>query len=136
MVSAYLMDQIEEGKEEYPDDIDEVPVEAHHFHRGVIVRTEVTAPGAPDEPQQQTNADNHVQRVQAGHPPVEDHEQFDLRRELRMLMPGEVRSGKQTFVPMCVVLVALDGQKDAAEEERDNEHSYSSAAVRQLRVAD
>src|SRR5438034_1834068 len=95
MVTSRAVNEIEEWEEEDPDDVDEVPVEAHHLDRAVIRRTEMPARGAADDPQQQPDADHHVQGVQSRQPPVERHEQLDLRRERGVLVPVPVRAGEE-----------------------------------------
>src|SRR5713226_8365536 len=77
-----MWNQIQEREKENPDDVDKVPIQAHHFDGTVILPTKVTALRPPDHPKQQSDADDHVQRVQSGQPPVEDHEELDLRRKL------------------------------------------------------
>src|SRR6266850_1845848 len=84
MMTSRAVNEIEEGEEEDPDDVDEVPVQPHHLDRSVVLRAEMPAPGAPDEPEQQPGADHHVQRVQAGQAPVEHHEELHLRRDCRI----------------------------------------------------
>src|SRR2546421_6537357 len=121
MVHSEMRNQIEEREEEDPHDVDEVPVEAHHLDRPVILRSEIAAPRTPDDVQQEANADDHVQRVKASEAPIEQHEQLDFRRELRILVPGEVASGEKALVPVRVVLVALDAEEDAAKDESGDE---------------
>jgi len=49
----------------------------------------VVLPGPDDEVDQQPGPDDHVQGVQAGHTPVEAHEELNLRALRGDLMPGE-----------------------------------------------
>src|SRR6266849_7300548 len=59
-----MRNEIKEWEKENPHDVDEVPVQAHDFHGTVILRTEISAPRAPDDPQQQPDSDDHVQCMQ------------------------------------------------------------------------
>src|ERR1019366_829159 len=79
------VNEVEEREEEDPDDVDEVPVETHDLDGSVVLGPKVAFPCAPDEPEQQAGADDHVQRVKAGQAPVEGHEELDLRHECRVL---------------------------------------------------
>src|SRR5437763_5930659 len=90
--------EIEEREEEDPDVIDEVPVEAHDLDRPVVLGSEVATPRARHHPQQQAGTDDHMQRVEAGHPPIEGHKELNLRRQRRDLVPGEVHPGKESLV--------------------------------------
>ena len=109
-----------------------MPVESHHLDRRVVLRTEVTAPRSGDDPQQQPNSDHHVQRMQSGQSPIKNHEQLHFRRERRILMPREVRSGKKTFIPVRVIFVTLDAEKDAAEKERGDQHHHGAHSASEL----
>src|SRR6266550_3768229 len=97
-----VWNQIQEREKENPDDVDEVPVQAHHFDRTVVLRTEMPAPCTPDHPYEQPDADDHVQRMQSGEPPVENHEELNLRHEVRNLMPREADAREQSLGPVRV----------------------------------
>src|SRR2546423_9773650 len=112
MRHSKMWNQIQEREKENPDDIDEVPVQAHHFDGTVILRTEMSAPCAPDHPEQEADADDHVQRMQSGQAPVENHEELNLRRELRNLMPCEAHAREESLSPVRVVLVSFHAEED------------------------
>src|SRR5207302_1513367 len=90
MLHSKMRNQVQERKEENPNDVDEVPIKAHHLDWTVILRAEVTAPRARDDPHEKADADHHVQRMQPGHSPIEDHEQLHFGRELRIFVPREM----------------------------------------------
>src|SRR5438270_4461469 len=94
------VNEVEEREEKNPDDVDEVPVEAHDLDGAVVLGAEIAAPRPHDHPDQEAGADDHVQRVQAGHAPVKRHEELHLRRERGHLVPCEVRAGEEAFVEM------------------------------------
>src|SRR5688572_25941816 len=98
------VDQIEQREQEDPDDVDEVPVEAHDLDRSVILGSEVASPGAPDEPQEQPEADDHVERVESGHGEVEHHEELDAGGQSRIFRVnvGEVLARKEAMVDVLV----------------------------------
>src|SRR5216683_2000909 len=54
MRDSKVWNEIQEGEKKDPNDVHEVPVEAHHLDGSVVLRTEIPAPRAPDHPQQQT----------------------------------------------------------------------------------
>src|SRR6266850_7975116 len=68
VASAY---QIEQWKKENPDNIDEMPIQAHDFNRSEIIGREASLARSENQPEQQPDPDDHVQRVQTGHGKVE-----------------------------------------------------------------
>src|SRR5690606_14538587 len=54
-------------EQEYPDDIDEVPVKSGHFHRCVVFRAERILPGFVQKPGHDAEPDDHMQSMQTGH---------------------------------------------------------------------
>src|SRR5690348_15026834 len=108
MRHSKVWNQVQEREEENPDDVDEMPVQPHYFHGAVIRGAELSLLRSPDDPAQETDADDHVQCMQSCHSPIEHHEQLDFRRELGQFVPGEMRAGEKTFVPVLKVFEALD----------------------------
>ena len=78
----HVSDQVKKGEEEYPYQIHEMPVQAHDLDRGVFLRGVSAATGFNQEKREQSNADQHVDRMYAGHEEIEDPEQLELRRSL------------------------------------------------------
>src|SRR6202521_4627907 len=117
------INQIEQRKQENPNDIDEVPVEANVFNGSVVLRREAAAQRFLDEPDKQAGADDHVQGVQAGHAKVKGEEKLGVG------VGGDVGAGLEIEIPagdvvldvFVVILDALDAQKDAAEDQRGDE---------------
>ncbi len=72
------VDQVQQWEQVDPDDVDEVPVQAADFERRVIFGREPAFPCHPEEPGENAESDDHVQRVQAGHHEVQSEE--NLRR--------------------------------------------------------
>src|SRR6266550_1739798 len=95
-----MWNQIEEREKENPNDVDEVPVQAHHFDGTVVLRTKVPAPRAPDHPDQQADADDHMQRMQSCQAPIEIHEELHLRRERGNLVPRKTHAREQSLGPV------------------------------------
>src|SRR5207245_6664116 len=96
-VSLAAVDQIQQREKINPDDVDEVPVKSSDFHRCVVVRPIATAHGVVGDEREQTYADNHVQRVQAGHDEVEGEEDLGVilvDRDVRVAgnVPGEMEA--------------------------------------------
>src|SRR5580765_4197219 len=126
--------EVEEREEEDPDDVDEVPVETHHFDRTVVLGAEMVLPRTDDEVDEQAGPDDHVQRVQAGHAPVEGHEELYLRGEGGVLMPREEASDEEALFVVRVILDHLDGQEGAAEDESGEQHRHLSLPPPELRL--
>src|SRR5258705_9797722 len=78
-------EQIEQWKQENPDDVDEVPVEAADLNRAVVLGVDRAAPGPDEHPRHDAEADDHVQRVQPGHREVEREEDLRVPGELLLL---------------------------------------------------
>src|SRR5258708_21178118 len=123
LTASVAIDQIEQRKQENPNDIDEVPVEADVFNGRVVLRREAAAQGFLDEPNDQAGAHDHVQCVQAGHAEIEREEKLGVR------VGGGVGAGLKVEIPpgdvmldiFFVILDALDAKKDAAEDERGDQ---------------
>src|SRR5262249_50655613 len=108
MRSSVAADQVEEGKEEDPDDVDEVPVEPGDLDRRVVGGADATRPRHPKEPGHDAEPDDHVEGMEPGQREVEREE--DLRRVRLGAVPHEVRPGDEVLVELVPVLVALDAQ--------------------------
>ena len=77
------VDEIQQRKQEQPDNIDEVPVQSEIFNGRNISRREFTSSSAPCKPEQKPNPQNHVKRVHTGHSEVEEEEYLRLLRHVR-----------------------------------------------------
>src|ERR1700726_361836 len=114
LTPSVAIDQIEQRKQENPNDIDEVPVQADVLHRRVVLRREASAHRFFNKPKEQAGANNHVQGVQAGHAKVEREEKLGVR------VGGGVGAGLELEIPagdvmlhvFVVVLDRLDAEKD------------------------
>src|SRR6266849_8404322 len=71
-------EQVKQRKQKYPDDVHKVPVESGNLDRRVILRPEAPAPRHDRHHGQQSDADDHVQRVHAGHGEIDPVEQLDI----------------------------------------------------------
>src|SRR5918993_2287901 len=133
MVSVVPVDQIEQWKQENPDDVHEVPVEPEHLDRRVPPRRERTLAGHVHDHEQQCNADDHVQCVHPGQREVENHEHAHLvrhRRELAVHMEPalhreqpdhRVRVMRVVQLELGLVLDVLDSEEHQAEQQRRTE---------------
>src|SRR5882724_9033291 len=63
-------DQVQQGEQEYPDDIDEVPIQAADFDWRKIFGVERSTPGHHQDHQHQGHTNNHVQSVKPCHEKV------------------------------------------------------------------
>src|SRR5919206_1316402 len=101
-----LLHQIEAGKEEDPNQIDEVPVQADHFD-AIGVPLSLRVPHLVAEEQkvrEHDHAADDVQAVQAGQGEVDGHE--------------VVRGRRAPFHELVPVLETLDDQKTERAEQR------------------
>src|SRR5688500_8879619 len=71
-------EQIKQREQEYPDDIDKVPVKARHFDGCKVIVTERVCPGFPKQPRHQPQPDDHVTGVPTGHHKIDPVEDPDL----------------------------------------------------------
>lgn len=74
-------EQIQEREKEDPDDIDEVPVQAGHLDRTKVLRIERTLEGHPEEPRHYSEADDHMESMEARHYEIDIEEYPDLVAE-------------------------------------------------------
>src|SRR5438874_3282965 len=76
-------DQVQEWKQEYPDDIHEVPVQAADLDRAVVLGGDDPAEGPPQHHGHHSQPDDHVERVEAGHHEIEREEDLCVARVRR-----------------------------------------------------
>ena len=69
------VNEVEQGEQENPHDIDEMPIQSADFDGLVVRAVEVAQVGAHHQPGHDADADDHVNGVQAGHDEVEAEEQ-------------------------------------------------------------
>src|SRR4029453_1080680 len=133
--SPVPLDQIEQREEEDPDDVDEVPVEAEDLDRRVPFLRELAAYGHPQDHRQDTNPDDHVERVHARQREVDEKEEPDLTGDRRQVMTlrhieeasrREERDGRAVRQMMAddldLVFEVLDDQEDETQDARQHEH--------------
>src|SRR5260221_5893864 len=134
LTPSVAIDQIEQRKQENPNDIDEVPVEADVFNGRVVLRSEAAAQRCLDEQNRQAGAHDHVQCVQAGHAEIEREE------KLGVSVGGGVGAGLKVEIPagdvmldvFFVILDALDAKKDGAEDKRGDEENRQQLCLADL----
>ena len=123
--------QVEQRKQENPDDVDEVPVETDDFDGRVIAVSERAVVSPDEHPDHQAHTDDHVQRVQARHHEVERKENLRGSGELRV--EREERARNEVLVKLVRVLDALDAEEHAAEDHRQRDENHDPLARVQLR---
>src|ERR1700733_15402787 len=69
--AGVTVDQVEQRKQEQPHNIDKVPIQSEILNRCDVPGTELSSVGPPCKPEQQADADNHVQCVHACHRKIE-----------------------------------------------------------------
>src|SRR5262245_62722048 len=63
---ALLREQVDEGEDGHPDDVDEVPVEAGDLQAHEVPRVEAPPQGAAEAGEEPDDADEDVRPVEAG----------------------------------------------------------------------
>src|SRR6185503_9746144 len=66
VVMAPRSENVDDGEQQDPHDVDEVPVEAGHLEAEMLGRRVVTADRSQERDRQQRGTNQHVQAVQAG----------------------------------------------------------------------
>src|ERR1044072_3021665 len=132
--------QIQQRKQKYPHNIDEVPVKPDHLNRTVILRIKTQPEGKDNQVRQQPGADDHVERVHAGHREVDPVKHLDLfhisafqqvqfvrifvavlRYHRIERIAGKQTAGNQVIVILVAVLLRLDAEKCQTQNQRDNQ---------------
>src|SRR5215475_8528059 len=130
--------QIKQREEEYPDDVNEVPIEAADFDRRVVVLGELALLRHQDHRGQEAGADDHMQRVQPSHQKVNPQE--DLHRPLqigryrmRLLLLRslfrrkwviQARRREEMVFDLRRIFDVFDPQEDKSQNQRDHEKGY------------
>src|SRR5262245_54258472 len=74
-------DEVDDGEQEHPDDVDEVPVDRRRHERPGMARAELAHPGPVERVEKRVQADEHVRAVEAGQAVEDRPEDPVLRRE-------------------------------------------------------
>src|ERR1700722_2512781 len=127
--SRVPVDQVEQGEQINPDNVDEVPVQATNFDGSVPLGREAAFPRHDQKPGENSQADDHVQRMQSR------HDEVKRKEHLRMAgvgvftgMPGdglvlktERGAGHVMFDEFVTVFNTFNAEKDHAEKHGENE---------------
>src|SRR5271165_6294786 len=137
--SPVTVDQVEQGKQVNPHDVDEVPVQAADFEWGVILGREAAFPGHPEKPGENAEPDNHVQGVQPGHDEVKSKENLGVLgigvltgMTGNLLVKTEGRAGDVMLIELVFVFDPFDAEEGASEDHGEREHGEQKAAARSL----
>ena len=125
-------DQVKQRKEKDPDNIDEMPVQARHFHRRMIGGRVNAAAGLYHENRKHPDSDDHVQGMKAGHGEIHGKEQLHLPGVWTRIR--ECASRNQVVLEFIGIFDSLDSQKGQTEQHRKNEKSDQRLAVSDLRA--
>src|SRR5678815_910893 len=134
-MSALLRDEVDDGEDRHPDDVDEVPVQARDLDLGVVARVEPAPLELPPEAREPDHAAADVGAVEPGEgeegraeeiggqgEPVVERE----RGELVHLVPHEVRAqergGEQPAARPREVALLQSGEGQHHGERRGEEH--------------
>src|SRR5271155_1099155 len=130
IASLVFVDQVKQRKQINPDNVDEVPVQAADLDRSVPLGSETSLPGHDEKPEKNTQANNHVQRMQSSHDEVEREKHLRVTRigELtRMPRDGDVLETKRSagdvmLFELVFVFDRLDTEEGKTEKHGDPEH--------------
>src|SRR5450432_4378502 len=133
MMGSASVDQVEEGKQIDPDQVDKVPVERREIDCGEVLLAEVAALVATPDPDQNTDAHQDVESVDAGHYEIDAEENVRFCRQIRHFCVGgnrtenagvlmtEVAAGQEPFVELVAVLEVFDAEKDERAGDGDEQ---------------
>src|SRR5579871_4740794 len=118
-----------------------MPVKTADLNRRVICRGEAAFPGHKQQPGENTESDDHVQRVQAGHHEVKGEKYFRVLRvgvlagtaRNRYVIETERSAGHMMLFKLIFVLFRLDSEECQAEEHGQGEHADQKSLARGLR---
>src|SRR5690606_24695465 len=138
------VDEIQEGEEEDPDEVDEMPVQGDEVDRPEVLRVEVACHRTPEQPQVGDDATDDVDAVQARHHEVDAEEDVQASIGLgasegvlhRLGARCELGAPEQPVVELVAVLEVLDHQKGAGAGDRDQDREDEALLVVELSAAD
>src|SRR3974390_477899 len=118
-----------------------MPIQATDFERSVIFRSESASPGHPQQPGEDSQSNDHVQRVQACHYEIKREENLGVTRigvlpglaGDRFMFKTERWARDMVLVKLLFVLDALDTEKSDAEKHGEDKHCQEQRAARCLR---
>src|SRR5712691_1889544 len=142
--SRVPVDQVEQGKQIDPDNVDEVPVQAANFDRCVVFGSEAAFPCHGQEPEKNSEPDDHVQCMQARHDEIEREENFRMAGiSVLAGMPGDWLvletkgcTGDVMLHEFFPVLDAFDAEEDEAKQHGGDEAADQEGAAGGLRGPD
>src|SRR5580700_3178202 len=142
--SRVPVDQVKQREQVNPDDVDEVPVKSADLDWSVPLRGEASLPRHDQKPEKDAQADDHVQRVQAGHHKVKREEQLRVMRigvlagmsGDRHVIETERSAGDVMLLKFFYVFNAFDAKEHDAEQHGDDETNNQQRAARSLRGPD
>src|SRR5580704_17889244 len=109
-----------------------MPVEAGDFHAVVVFARNLSPPRESRHNGQEADADDHVQRMKAGHKEIKTHEQLNgvLRCAAQAFQSRvEVQPGNHVFVPFVKIFGELHPEKSDPENNSGGEKSDEWAVL-------
>src|SRR5437762_6135253 len=116
-----VRDQVKHGIQKDPDNIDEMPVQADVFNGRVVLRRVVALPSKKSNYADNSDSDDQVDSVNAGHDEVQREENFRVPR-VPALGKFITRAGDVVLLPFLVIFKALVHQEYGAEQHRYDKH--------------
>src|SRR6266850_6957318 len=100
--------QIKQRKQEYPHNIDEMPIEPYQLDRRVVDRGKASATGLDNQSSQQSQSDDHVQRMHPGHRKVKGKKYFC--RAPQGSAVAKIAAGHEVLLDFGVILREFDAE--------------------------
>ena len=131
------VDQIKQREQIDPDNIDKVPVQSAHFHGGVVFRSEASPPSGKQEPSEEADADDHMQRVQSGHDEVKREINLRVTPVSHLVgMSGnwhvvelEARARDVMLLELLGIFRGFDAEEGEAENDGEHEAADEHGAL-------
>ncbi len=130
--------QIEQREEEDPDDIDEVPVKTADLDGRIVFFGERSLPGQVNESDQNSRADDHVQRVEPRHGEIDPEEDphvlvILLRRMIRRRVP-ESNGREKMMIELLLVFEKFDDKESEAQEQSHRQEGHEFFTIAHLGI--
>src|SRR6185369_16534851 len=128
LMAGPSQNQIVKRKDEYPDQIHQVPVECAVLQQDVVFGVDGACPRLHGDPCQKRGADHHMQSVNAGGHEIET-EEYRLSGRSGFQMPG---AGIDAMADLGAPLEVLDNHEARGADDRAADQHHGAALFRAL----
>src|SRR5579862_2623791 len=136
--SRVSVDQVEQWEEVDPDNVDKMPIQAADLDRRIVLGRKSALPRHGKQPGKNSETNNHVQRVNAGHHEVKGEKNLSVAgisvlpgvSGNRHMFKAKGSAGDVMFFELILVFFSLDAEKSEAQQHSDAEHGVDRLAGR------